>query len=92
MPPLNVQLQNSTLRRVIERLHFPLEVMPVCARWKGQLGCYQGLVVSDADRFYSPAIRRPAAHRAAPSAFSLNATLPFFVSASIQSPQLESRS
>jgi hypothetical protein len=33
MVPLHVQLANSTLRRVIERLHFPLEIMLVCVRW-----------------------------------------------------------
>ncbi len=33
MIPLHVQLQNSTLRGVIKRLHFPLEVMLVCVRW-----------------------------------------------------------
>jgi len=33
MIPLHVQLVNSTLRGVIERLHFPLEVMLVCVRW-----------------------------------------------------------
>src|SRR5664279_5274336 len=33
MVPLHVQLTNSTLRRVIKRLHFPLEVMLVCVRW-----------------------------------------------------------
>ena len=33
MLPLHVQLQNSTLRGVIKRLHFPLEVMLVCVRW-----------------------------------------------------------
>jgi transposase-like protein len=33
MVPLHVQLANSTLRGVIERLHFPLEVMLVCVRW-----------------------------------------------------------
>jgi transposase-like protein len=33
MLPLHVQLQNSTLRRVIKRLHFPLEIMLVCVRW-----------------------------------------------------------
>jgi putative transposase len=33
MVPLHVQLTNSTLRRVIRRLHFPLEVMLVCVRW-----------------------------------------------------------
>ncbi|MFM7532143.1 MAG: IS6 family transposase [Rubrivivax sp.] len=33
MVPLHIQLANSTLRRVIKRLHFPLEVMLVCARW-----------------------------------------------------------
>ena len=33
MSPLHLQLANSTLRRVIKRLHFPLEVMLVCVRW-----------------------------------------------------------
>jgi transposase-like protein len=33
MVPLHVQLVNSTLRRVIKRLHFPLEIMLVCVRW-----------------------------------------------------------
>jgi putative transposase len=32
MVPLHVQLTNSTLRRVIMRLHFPLEIMLVCVR------------------------------------------------------------
>jgi hypothetical protein len=31
--PLHVQLTSSTLRRVIMRLHFPLEIMRVCVRW-----------------------------------------------------------
>ena len=33
MVPLHIQLADSTLRRVIKRLHFPLEVMLVCVRW-----------------------------------------------------------
>jgi transposase-like protein len=33
MVPLHVQLESSTLRGVIRRLHFPLEVMLVCVRW-----------------------------------------------------------
>lgn len=33
MKPLHLQLCNSTLRGVIRRAHFPLEVMLVCARW-----------------------------------------------------------
>ena len=33
MVPLHIQLENSTLRRVIKRLHFPLEVMLLCVRW-----------------------------------------------------------
>ncbi|RZL92968.1 MAG: IS6 family transposase, partial [Variovorax sp.] len=33
MAPLHVQLENSTLRGVIKRLHFPLELMLVCVRW-----------------------------------------------------------
>ena len=32
MVPLHIQLADSTLRRVIKRLHFPLEVMLVCVR------------------------------------------------------------
>jgi putative transposase len=33
MLPLHVQLENSALRRVIKRLHFPLEVLLGCMRW-----------------------------------------------------------
>ena len=33
MVPLHIQLTESTLRRVIKRLHFPLEIMLVCVRW-----------------------------------------------------------
>ena len=33
MGPLHVQLANSTLRSVIRRLRFPLEIMLVCVRW-----------------------------------------------------------
>lgn len=33
MLPLHVQLENSTLRGVIKRLHFPLDAMLVCVRW-----------------------------------------------------------
>ena len=33
MAPLHLQLANSTLRRVIKRLYFPLEIMLVCVRW-----------------------------------------------------------
>src|ERR1700739_3319408 len=33
MLPLHTQLQNSTLRGVIKRLRFPLEIMLVCVRW-----------------------------------------------------------
>jgi len=34
--PLHVQLTNPTLRRVIERLHFPLEIMLVgCVSMSG---------------------------------------------------------
>jgi transposase-like protein len=33
MVPICVRLQNSTLRGVLKRLHFPLEVMLVCVRW-----------------------------------------------------------
>lgn len=30
---MHIQLENSTLRRVVKPLHFPLEVMLVCVRW-----------------------------------------------------------
>lgn len=33
MFPLQIRLRNSTLRRVIRRLHVPLEIMLVCVRW-----------------------------------------------------------
>ncbi len=33
MVPLPIQLATSTLRKVIKRLHYPLEVMLVCVRW-----------------------------------------------------------
>lgn len=33
MVPLPIQLTTSTLRNVIQRLHYPLEVMLVCVRW-----------------------------------------------------------
>ena len=33
MVPLPIQLTTSTLRNVIKRLHYPLEVMLVCVRW-----------------------------------------------------------
>jgi putative transposase len=33
MLPLHVQLQNSTLRGAIKRLHFPLETLLVCVHW-----------------------------------------------------------
>jgi putative transposase len=33
MVPLHIQLASSTLRKLIKRLHYPLEVMLVCVRW-----------------------------------------------------------
>jgi putative transposase len=33
MVPLHIQLASSTLRKVIKRLHYPLEVMLLCVRW-----------------------------------------------------------
>jgi cytochrome c peroxidase len=33
MVPLHIQLSSSTLRKVIKRLHYPLEFMLVCVRW-----------------------------------------------------------
>ncbi len=44
MLPVLIQLQNSSLRAVIKRLRFPLEIMLVCVRWS-QLG--QHLVTFD---------------------------------------------
>jgi hypothetical protein len=33
MAPLHIQLQTSTLRKVLKRLHYPLAVMLLCVRW-----------------------------------------------------------
>ncbi len=33
MQAMSIQLQNSVLRGVLKRLHYPLEVMLVCVRW-----------------------------------------------------------
>ena len=33
MKPITLQFQESVLRRVLKRLHYPLEVMLLCARW-----------------------------------------------------------
>ena len=33
MVPFQIQLTSSTLRKVIKRLHYPLEVMLQCVRW-----------------------------------------------------------
>lgn len=33
MVPLHIQLETLTLRKVLKRLHYPLEVMLVCVRW-----------------------------------------------------------
>jgi putative transposase len=33
MVPVQIQLETSTLRKVLKRLHFPLEIMLVCVRW-----------------------------------------------------------
>jgi hypothetical protein len=33
MVPLHIELASNTLRRVIKRLHFQLEIMLVCIRW-----------------------------------------------------------
>lgn len=33
MAPLHIQMANSTLRRLIKGLHFPLEIMLLCVRW-----------------------------------------------------------
>ena len=33
MFPLPIQLTTSTLRKVIKRLHYPLDLMLVCVRW-----------------------------------------------------------
>jgi len=31
--PLPIQVETSTLRKVLKRLHYPLDVMLVCVRW-----------------------------------------------------------
>ena len=33
MVPVHIQLATSPLRKIIKRLHYPLEVMLVCVRW-----------------------------------------------------------
>ena len=33
MVPMHIQLETSVLRKVLKRLHFPLEIMLVCVRW-----------------------------------------------------------
>ena len=33
MVPPHIQLASSTFRKVIKRLHYPLEVMLLCVRW-----------------------------------------------------------
>lgn len=33
MNPLHIRLAHSTVRGVVKRLHFPLEIMLACVRW-----------------------------------------------------------
>ena len=33
MKPISIQLEESVLRRVLKRLHYPLDVMLLCVRW-----------------------------------------------------------
>jgi putative transposase len=33
MVPAHIQLEKSVLRKVLRRLHYPLEIMLVCVRW-----------------------------------------------------------
>jgi len=33
MVPVHIQVASSALRKVIHRLHYPLEVMLTCVRW-----------------------------------------------------------
>jgi putative transposase len=33
MVPLPIQVQTSTLRKVLKRLHYPLDVVLLCVRW-----------------------------------------------------------
>jgi putative transposase len=33
MVPVHIQLETSVLRKVLQRLHYPLEIMLVCVRW-----------------------------------------------------------
>jgi len=33
MKPLQIQIANSVLRKVLKRLHYPVEIMLLCVRW-----------------------------------------------------------
>ena len=33
MVPVHIQVETSVLRKVLHRLHYPLEIMLVCVRW-----------------------------------------------------------
>ncbi len=33
MKPMSIQIEESVLRRVLKRLHYPLDVMLLCVRW-----------------------------------------------------------
>ncbi|RKE38981.1 hypothetical protein B0G76_5348 [Paraburkholderia sp. BL23I1N1] len=33
MKPVHLQLETSNLRKVLKRLHYPLDIMLVCVRW-----------------------------------------------------------
>ena len=33
MVPVHIQLEASTLRKVLKRLHYPLGIMLICVRW-----------------------------------------------------------
>jgi len=33
MKPVQIQIENSVLRKVLKRLHYPLEIMLLCVRW-----------------------------------------------------------
>lgn len=33
MVPAHIQLETSVLRKVLKRLHYPLEIILVCVRW-----------------------------------------------------------
>ncbi len=56
MVPVHIQLETSVLRKVLQRLHCPLEIMLVCVRW-----CLRNLEEMMAER--GVAVDHATAHR-----------------------------